>query len=103
MAKLDEQKKALFMEILKERKDLIERSWVKFNKKSNLLPKEEKIFKNIFVEKITEVKDKIDEVKRTSEYGGCSKCKKDMPVLDLEENPARQTCKKCEKKARKKK
>ena len=103
MAKLDEQKKALFMEILKERKDLIERSWVKFNKKSNLLPKEEKIFKNIFVGKIIEVKDRINELKKTNEFGRCLKCKKNMPASDLEENIARSTCKKCEKKARKKK
>jgi len=103
MAKLDEQKKLLVMETLKERKDILDKNLRIFLDRKDLSNKEARILKAVLLESIAETKEAITELKSTGNYGACFKCKKDMPLLDLEENSARQTCKKCEKKARKKK
>ena len=101
--KLTAGQKRIVIEALMERKDTLERKLAKLIKEKSKSDKGFGSSKDILVGNIIAVKDAIDEVKKTNEYRICSECKKYIPAEDLEEDIARKTCKKCEKKARKKK
>ena len=73
MAKLNEQKKPLAMEALKERKDILERNLRIFLDRKDLSIKEARILKAVLLESIAETKEAIAELKSTDNYGKCEK------------------------------
>lgn len=101
MAILPKDKKVLTIEVLKERKDILERNLAKLLKRNDLPNKDKRVLRNVFRESIAEVKETIENVTEKGEYGSCSGGRHEIPLTDLQENPCRKICKKCEKKRRK--
>lgn len=97
MAKLEKDKIEMVIRTLKERQDALERSLAKFLKREDISEKDLRILKGAIIESIIETKDTIDIVRITGEYGSCSECHKEIPLLFLQDHPCTDKCEECKR------
>lgn len=107
----------IVIESLKEKKDYKEKKLVEtmeeLNKLSNdlknnkrlkteyyLIIEDFKEKKKRIIRDIVEIKEVIEEVKKTRSYRICGACKKDIDLEYLTEHPLTKNCEECEKKER---
>lgn len=101
MAKLPKEIQLLLVRAILEKKRFNQRNILLLKKRADLSSAKAMGMKKIMLRNITEAEERMEEIISTGECC-CFKCKKDIPTLDLGENPCRRFCEKCEKKTRKK-